>query len=160
MYLTSPQVLSKSVADAFAICRDLSSSLLSDITETERFCRMFDKFFDCMNTRCIQESKHKRKPDLRPYYSPNDSRLKVRGALASYLDIHHCCHVLTVAAERIYWLLEWMGGVSEVKNWCSKSWFGTYDAVKGNTRRPTDYRYNLYIIAISMWWWFVIIINI
>ena len=45
--------------------------------ETERFCRTFDKFFDCMNTRNLKEAKEKRKPDLRGYFSPKDSRLKV-----------------------------------------------------------------------------------
>ena len=38
---------------------------------------MFDKFFDCLNVRCISESVHRRKPDLRPYRSPDDARLKV-----------------------------------------------------------------------------------
>lgn len=73
------QVLSKSVADAFAVCRDLAEpgSLLHKTAETEKFCRLFDKFFDCLNTRSIDEAKYKRKPDLRPYYSAKDSRLKV-----------------------------------------------------------------------------------
>ena len=73
-------MLSKSVVDAFAVCRELDStpsSLLNDTMETEKFCRIFDKFFDCMNTRCLQEAGQKRKPDLQPYRSPDDSRLKV-----------------------------------------------------------------------------------
>ena len=45
--------------------------------ETEQFCRMFDKFFDCMNTRNLKEAAQKRKPDLQPYFSPSDVRLKV-----------------------------------------------------------------------------------
>ena len=40
--------------------------------------KYFDKFFDCLNVRCVSESVHSRKPDLRPYTSPDDSRLKVR----------------------------------------------------------------------------------
>lgn len=62
------QVLSKSVADAFSLDGD---------SETERFVRMMDKFFDCMNVRNFQEATRKRKPDLRPYRSPDDSRLSV-----------------------------------------------------------------------------------
>ena len=46
--------------------------------ETEKFCRMFDKFFDCLNTRSLVEAKQKLKPNLNPYFSSEDSRLKVR----------------------------------------------------------------------------------
>ena len=40
-------VLIKSVADAFAYHND------ADTKEAERFIRIFDHFFDMMNTRCI-----------------------------------------------------------------------------------------------------------
>lgn len=64
-----------------SVCRELDGSAKSlDTTETERFCRMFDRFFDCLNTRCIQEVQQKRKADLQPYYSSSDSRLKALGA--------------------------------------------------------------------------------
>ena len=36
-----------------------------------------DRFFDCMNVRSFSESHQKRKDDLKPYTSPEDSRLKV-----------------------------------------------------------------------------------
>ena len=79
MYIIPSKVLSKSVADSFATMRKLGGP--ADTTETERFCRMFDRFFDCMNTRNLEEAKQKRKPDLKPYFSPTDSRLKVHKPL-------------------------------------------------------------------------------
>ena len=66
-----PQVLSKSVADAFS--REENDGL----RETERFVRKFDRFFDCMNVRNFKEAVYKRKPDLRPYRSSDDPRLSV-----------------------------------------------------------------------------------
>lgn len=48
-----------------------------ELTETARFCLMFDKFFDCLNTRRFGEGKEKRKPDLDPYSSEKDRRFKV-----------------------------------------------------------------------------------
>lgn len=48
-----------------------------DTTGTEKFCRMFDRFFDMLNTRSLTEGRKKRKPDLLPYYSANDKRFKV-----------------------------------------------------------------------------------
>ncbi len=60
------------MADALAYFSDEST------TETENFVRMFDRFFDCLNVRSLSEWKSKLKPDLQPYTSPDDSRLKVR----------------------------------------------------------------------------------
>ena len=73
------QVLSKSTADAFASLRQLEpvNCMWQQTIETEKFCRMFDKFFDCMNTRNLDEGMLKRKPDLNGYFSANDSRLEV-----------------------------------------------------------------------------------
>ncbi len=76
MYLTftssvSLQVLSKSVADALAYFGNPATE------ETEKFCRIFDRFFDCLNVRSMKEWVTKRKPDLKPYTSPDDSGLKV-----------------------------------------------------------------------------------
>ena len=49
-----------------------------DTSETRRFVQNFDRFFDCFNVRCTSEAVHKRKPDLRPYRDPGDSRFTVR----------------------------------------------------------------------------------
>ncbi len=45
-----------------------------DAKETVRFVKIFDRFFDMLNT---DEAHFKRKPDLEPYMSSDDSRLKV-----------------------------------------------------------------------------------
>ena len=59
------------MADALAYFGD------ENTIETEKFIRMFDSFFDCLNVRSLSEWKSKLKPDLQPYTSPDDSRLKV-----------------------------------------------------------------------------------
>ena len=46
---SNQQVLSKSVGEAFAYYGD------TDTTETERFVRIFNKFFEIMNTRYLEE---------------------------------------------------------------------------------------------------------
>ena len=65
------------LSNSVACCFDLMDN--EEHRETAKFCRMFDKFFDCLNTRRAGESKEKRKPDLDPYRSPNDKRLTVCG---------------------------------------------------------------------------------
>ena len=75
--------MSKSVADAFMTTRLLTEAPVSieqdttEMSETEVFCRTFNKFFDCMNSRHLQESKQKRNEDLAAYSSSDDERLKV-----------------------------------------------------------------------------------
>ena len=61
----------ESVADALSYYGDPITK------ETEHFIRMFDDFFDCLNVRSLNEWQHKIKPNLKPYRSPNDSRLEV-----------------------------------------------------------------------------------
>ena len=41
------------------------------------FVKTFDRFIDCLNVRSMSESIRSRKPDLRPYRSPDDPRLQV-----------------------------------------------------------------------------------
>ena len=48
-----------------------------ETTETERFVRNFDKFFDLMNVRSLEEGIKKRKPNLLPYRETTDDRLVV-----------------------------------------------------------------------------------
>ncbi len=59
------------MADALAYFGDTLTS------ETEKFVRYFDRFFDCLNVRSITEGNRKWKADLQPYRSTNDPRLKV-----------------------------------------------------------------------------------
>ena len=70
-----PQVLSSSVANALSYFGD------PDTSETELFVRNFDRFFDCLNVRSTKESILKRKPVLRPYRDPCDSRFTVSAFL-------------------------------------------------------------------------------
>ena len=46
-----------------------------DAIKTSRFCLMMDTFFDIVNIRNNYEHVHKLKPNLKPFDSPNDSRL-------------------------------------------------------------------------------------
>ena len=55
-----------------------------EFLETAKFCKMFDNFFDCLNTRRAGEGKQKRKPELEPYRSAEDGRFEVCLYLGSY----------------------------------------------------------------------------
>lgn len=48
-----------------------------ETSETERFVHYFDKFFDLMNVRSLDEGIKKRKPNLVPYRETTDDRLLV-----------------------------------------------------------------------------------
>ena len=69
------QVLSSSVAVAFKTLR--TQGIMQDTEETEQFCRLFDRFFDMLNTRAIDEGIRRRKPDLKAYEKVDDSRFQV-----------------------------------------------------------------------------------
>ena len=45
---------------------------------TERFVRLIDAFFDCLNVRSPKEYMHKRKPNLAPYTNVADIRFEVQ----------------------------------------------------------------------------------
>ena len=68
----------------------------NETLETERFCRMLDYFFDCLNTRNLLEAKLKRKPQLGPYFKPSDYRLKV-----SYKINYHAIKIINNYFENI-----------------------------------------------------------
>ena len=65
------QVLTSSVSHAYELMDN------NEFSETAKFCSMFDRFFDCLNTRNAKEGKQNRKPDLDPYRSDKDARFKV-----------------------------------------------------------------------------------
>ena len=75
---------------------------LEETKETVNFVKIFDKFFDCLNVRCISASVQRRKPDLRPYRSPDDKRLKVKFSHSTVKNIilfhrsHDIVHVCSV----------------------------------------------------------------
>ncbi|XP_055955159.1 uncharacterized protein LOC126812587 [Patella vulgata] len=45
-------------------------------TETAKFIKLVDRFFDCLNVRSLYEGERKRKPDLMPYTSVDDPRFQ------------------------------------------------------------------------------------
>lgn len=49
----------------------------AETTETQRFVEFFNKFFDCLNVRSLNEHKRKKNPNLMPYRNPADERLEV-----------------------------------------------------------------------------------
>lgn len=70
------QVLSTSVAEAFAYENKPYTR------ETERFVRIFDKFFDLMNVRSLKEGIYKRKPNLKPYRNDSGSKERLQVPLS------------------------------------------------------------------------------
>ena len=79
-------MLSKTVADAFSVCRAMqpSGDVVNDTTETEKFCRVFNKLFDCFNSRSLEEAAQKRNEDVDCYRSASDPRLKVHACAFYY----------------------------------------------------------------------------
>lgn len=59
------------MADLFAYFGDPATK------ETEYFIKMFDKWFDCLNLRSLDQWIHKCKPNLKPYTSVDDPRFQV-----------------------------------------------------------------------------------
>ena len=62
------QVLSSSVSVA------LTTYGPAEARETAKYCYMFDKYFDCMNSRNTTEAHRKQKPDLARNESEDDNR--------------------------------------------------------------------------------------
>ena len=79
----------------------------SEFDETAYFCSMFDRFFDCLNTRDAKEGKKKRKPDLDPYRSIEDGRFQVCDLFVCFFFA--CMHDkfvnYVVARARLSWIL-------------------------------------------------------
>ena len=65
------QVLSETVSKA------LESTGGDEASETAKFVKMIDQFFDCLNVTNLTNGKHKRKSFQDPYTSADDFRLKV-----------------------------------------------------------------------------------
>ena len=84
-----------------------------DTEETERFCRMFDKFFDIFNTRVIEENIRKKKPNLKPFYGDDDSRLKV--SISAFL-MDNGYHSATVVGGRYATIFKGLGKVGKSGN--------------------------------------------
>ena len=48
----------------------------TSMSETIRFVRFFDRFFDCLNVTSLSGGRKSLKPDLYPYRTPTDTRFK------------------------------------------------------------------------------------
>ena len=67
------------------------NDLLPDTAETEIFIRTFDHFFDSLNICSASEWTQKKKPDLKPYTSSDDERLKVTCArVCVFVHVYAC----------------------------------------------------------------------
>ena len=64
------QVLSSSMANALEARND------PELLGTAHFCRMMDKWFDCLNGRFYHQDVRTRKPELAPYKEINDWRFR------------------------------------------------------------------------------------
>ena len=58
--------------------------IMQDTEETERFCMMFDRFFDMLNTRAIDEGIRRKKVDLKPYEKVDDERFQVNVSICMF----------------------------------------------------------------------------
>ena len=87
-HLHHHQVLSKSVADRFKTMRELKVTT-TETSETEKFCRIFNKFFDIFNTRSLDEGRIKKNPDLNPFKEEDDPRLKVHFIVIKFEKAHN-----------------------------------------------------------------------
>lgn len=80
--------MSESVASALQM-----NSARNSTCETQKFIRMVDAFFDCLNVKGPKIGERKRKDNLLPYTSPSDERFKVHCAkFFSYIEHTYCIH--------------------------------------------------------------------
>ena len=70
-HLIKLQVLSKTVASV------MKAHSGPECRETSNFLHLMNRFFDCLNTRSIDEANRKRNPDLSPYRTVEDERFTV-----------------------------------------------------------------------------------
>lgn len=75
--------MSSTVADALTYFND------DETTETRKFIRFIDEFFDCLNVTSKMEGILKRKTSRLPYTQPQDSRFRVRIIHAMYTYFYY-----------------------------------------------------------------------
>ena len=64
-------MLSNTVAEALMMMND------PDLEKTIEFCKMFDKFFDCLNVSSLDLGRRSTNPFKAPYHHSNDFRIEV-----------------------------------------------------------------------------------
>ena len=77
IYLNSYSVMRVNLAAqvmSHSVSRVMESYCPAESFETAKFIALVDKFFDCMNSRSLNEAERKRKPFLAPYKSIDDPR--------------------------------------------------------------------------------------
>lgn len=82
-YFTCTQVLSNSVATALELTGN------DDMSETAKFAKIFDKFFDCLNVGSFDSGRNSRNCFKNPYRSATDFRLNV-----SAINLGDCSHLI------------------------------------------------------------------
>ena len=84
------------------------SNTLSNLMKILVWLRLKDlstflmSFFDCLNVRDLNQWRIKKKSNLKPYFSKNDERLKVRLALIA-------CLLKWLKVDFLGYLNEWEG---------------------------------------------------
>ena len=94
------KVLSEQVAHA------LERTKKEDVSETIKFVRYMDKFFDCLNVTNFNSGIHKKKRFQEPYTSKNDFRLKVYNYLIDYIEFIQF-HFLWLKDDFLGYLKSW-----------------------------------------------------
>lgn len=74
------QVLSKSVGSI------LGGDNYEDCHETGRLINYMNRFFDCLNTRSLDEASRKKNVDLKPYTDKNDTRFQFLDDFLAFLS--------------------------------------------------------------------------
>ena len=61
-----------------------------EASETANFCSLWDQFFDCFNTRHMDEASRTRKPFLKPYREGTDERFQwLENVFIKYFEESH-----------------------------------------------------------------------
>lgn len=90
-----------------------------DTLETERFVRIFDGFFDSLNTRHPDAGVHARKQDLNPYRTPTDTRFTV----LFIVNTRSLLYAFQWLEEGFLgYLAEWKNSVKDWKSQASNTW--------------------------------------
>ena len=87
---------------------------INGASETKRFADMFDRFFDCLNVKNLGEYKKKKKPNLSPYYDPDEECLTVSGYHLCISRVHHFNYSIFMQwleKEFLGYLKEWKASV-------------------------------------------------
>ena len=70
--------------------------------EIQKFVALLDRFFDCLNVRSLNEWAVKWKPDLKAYFSTDDTRLQVVMYFTCQSDQIFLCVSIHIVVERSF----------------------------------------------------------